>query len=52
MRDWAGGTGWDKLPPAPEIPEDVVAGTRQRYVDAYEMIAGEPFDAWLERTAP
>ena len=52
VRDWASGTGWDKLPPAPEIPEDVVAATRERYVTAYEKLAGEPFSAWLERTAP
>jgi phosphoribosylaminoimidazole-succinocarboxamide synthase len=52
VRDWASGTGWDKKPPAPEIPDDVVAGTRQRYIDAYERISGESFDAWLERTAP
>ena len=51
VRDWAAGTGWDKSPPAPEIPQDVVAGTRARYVEAYEKITGEPFDAWLERTA-
>jgi phosphoribosylaminoimidazole-succinocarboxamide synthase len=52
VRDWAAGTGWDKRPPAPAIPDDVVAGTRQRYVDAYERITGEPFDAWLQRVAP
>jgi phosphoribosylaminoimidazole-succinocarboxamide synthase len=51
VRDWAAGSGWDKLPPAPAIPEDVVAGTRARYVEAYERIAGEPFGAWLDRTA-
>lgn len=51
VRDWAAGSGWDKKPPAPEIPEDVVAGTRARYVEAYELITGEPFDAWLDRTA-
>jgi phosphoribosylaminoimidazole-succinocarboxamide synthase len=50
VRDWAAGSGWDKRPPAPEIPQDVVAGTRARYVEAYELIAGEPFHAWLERT--
>jgi phosphoribosylaminoimidazole-succinocarboxamide synthase len=50
VRDWASQSGWDKRPPAPEIPEDVVAGTRARYVEAYELIAGEPFTAWLERT--
>jgi phosphoribosylaminoimidazole-succinocarboxamide synthase len=51
VRDWAAGTGWDKSPPAPAIPDDVAAGTRARYVEAYELITGEPFDAWLERTA-
>jgi phosphoribosylaminoimidazole-succinocarboxamide synthase len=51
VRDWASSTGWDKAPPAPEIPGDVVAGTRDRYVEAYERITGEPFAAWLERTA-
>ena len=51
VRDWASASGWDKKPPAPAIPEDVVAGTRARYVEAYERITGEPFQAWLERTA-
>ena len=50
VRDWAAGTGWDKTPPAPAIPDDVVAATRERYVTAYERLAGEPFSAWLERT--
>ena len=49
VRDWATGTGWDKQPPAPEIPEDVVAATRERYVKAYELLAGEPFAGWLDR---
>jgi phosphoribosylaminoimidazole-succinocarboxamide synthase len=51
VRDWASGTGWDKSPPAPAIPDDVVAQTRERYVRAYELLAGEPFAAWVERTA-
>ncbi|HEX5308027.1 MAG TPA: phosphoribosylaminoimidazolesuccinocarboxamide synthase [Solirubrobacteraceae bacterium] len=51
VRDWAAGSGWDKLPPAPAIPDEVVAGTRARYVEAYELITGEPFGAWLDRTA-
>jgi phosphoribosylaminoimidazole-succinocarboxamide synthase len=51
VRDWAAGTGWDKSPPAPAIPDDVVAGTRERYIEAYEKITGEPFSAWLERVA-
>lgn len=51
VRDWASRTGWDKKPPAPEIPDDVVEGTRARYIEAYERITGEPFQAWLDRTA-
>jgi len=51
VRDWATSTGWDKAPPAPPIPDDVVAATRERYVTAYEKLAGEPFSAWLERVA-
>jgi phosphoribosylaminoimidazole-succinocarboxamide synthase len=51
VRDWAAGSGWDKTPPAPAIPSEVVEGTRARYVDAYERITGESFDAWLSRTA-
>jgi phosphoribosylaminoimidazole-succinocarboxamide synthase len=50
VRDWAAGSGWDKSPPAPALPADVVAGTRERYVEAYERIADEPFGAWLERS--
>jgi phosphoribosylaminoimidazole-succinocarboxamide synthase len=50
VRDWAAGSGWDKRPPAPAIPQDVVDGTRARYVEAYERITGEPFEAWLQRT--
>ncbi|MBV9311688.1 MAG: phosphoribosylaminoimidazolesuccinocarboxamide synthase, partial [Solirubrobacterales bacterium] len=50
VRDWASSTGWDRNPPAPEIPEDIVVRTREKYLEAYELIAGEPFSAWLERT--
>jgi phosphoribosylaminoimidazole-succinocarboxamide synthase len=50
VRDWAAGSGWDKQPPAPAIPEDVVAGTRARYVEAYERISGRPFQEWLDRS--
>ncbi len=50
VRDWASSTGWDKKPPAPAIPDDVVARTHEKYVEAYERITGEPFDAWLART--
>jgi phosphoribosylaminoimidazole-succinocarboxamide synthase len=51
VRDWASGSGWDKTPPAPALPDDVIARTRELYVDAYERITGEPFAAWLERSA-
>ncbi|MET0615119.1 MAG: phosphoribosylaminoimidazolesuccinocarboxamide synthase [Thermoleophilaceae bacterium] len=51
VRDWASGSGWDKTPPAPSLPDDVIARTRELYVDAYERITGEPFQAWLERSA-
>jgi phosphoribosylaminoimidazole-succinocarboxamide synthase len=50
VRDWAASTGWDRTPPAPPIADDVVARTREKYVEAYERITGEPFDAWLTRT--
>ena len=49
VRDWATNSGWDKNPPAPPIPDDVVAQTRERYITAYERLAGEPFGAWLDR---
>jgi phosphoribosylaminoimidazole-succinocarboxamide synthase len=50
VRDWASSTGWDRKPPAPAIPDDVVARTREKYIDAYERITGEPFDGWMART--
>jgi phosphoribosylaminoimidazole-succinocarboxamide synthase len=50
VRDWASSTGWDRTPPAPPIPDDVVARTREKYREAYERITGEPFSAWLART--
>jgi phosphoribosylaminoimidazole-succinocarboxamide synthase len=50
VRDWASSTGWDRNPPAPPIPDDVAARTRENYIEAYERITGQPFDAWLSRT--
>jgi phosphoribosylaminoimidazole-succinocarboxamide synthase len=50
VRDWASSSGWNKRPPAPAIPDDVVQGTRARYLEAYELITGEPFEVWLGRT--
>ncbi|MBV9197252.1 MAG: phosphoribosylaminoimidazolesuccinocarboxamide synthase [Solirubrobacterales bacterium] len=50
VRDWASSTGWDRQPPAPAIPDEVVERTRAKYLDAYERITGEPFETWLRRT--
>jgi len=50
VRDWASQTGWDKTPPAPPLPSKVVDGTRARYLEAYERVAGEPFKPWPGRT--
>jgi phosphoribosylaminoimidazole-succinocarboxamide synthase len=50
VRDWATASGWDRRPPAPEIPPEVVQSTQARYREAYERIVGEPFSAWLERS--
>jgi phosphoribosylaminoimidazole-succinocarboxamide synthase len=47
IRDWAETTGWDKRPPAPDLPDDVVAATRQRYADAYERLSGLSFHEYL-----
>lgn len=47
VRDWLDASGWDHTPPGPELPEEVVAGTRGRYVDAYQRITDESFDAYL-----
>jgi phosphoribosylaminoimidazole-succinocarboxamide synthase len=48
VRDWAESTDWNKEPPAPAIPADVVAATRDRYIEAYERITGRSFAAHLE----
>ena len=51
LRDWLDQSGWDHSPPAPDLPADVVAGTRERYVEAYERITGRSFDSWLKEAA-
>ena len=48
VRDWLDQSGWDHSPPGPELPPDVVENTRAKYVEAYERIAGEPFQRWLD----
>ena len=46
LRDWLEATGWDKTPPPPSLPADVVLATRDRYVEAYERLTGRSFAAW------
>ena len=46
VRDWLEATGWDKTPPPPPLPDEVVASTRQRYVAAYERVTGRSFGDW------
>jgi phosphoribosylaminoimidazole-succinocarboxamide synthase len=46
VRDYCESLGWDKTPPGPELPEEVVAGTRARYVEAFERLTGIPFDEY------
>ncbi|MGY1838872.1 MULTISPECIES: phosphoribosylaminoimidazolesuccinocarboxamide synthase [unclassified Modestobacter] len=43
VRDWLTTSGWDRVSPPPELPADVVAATRERYVTAYEKLTGHPF---------
>jgi phosphoribosylaminoimidazole-succinocarboxamide synthase len=43
VRDWLTSSGWDRTSPPPELPADVVAATRERYVTAYETLTGEKF---------
>ena len=46
VRDWLATTQWDKTPPGPELPEDVVATTRRRYVEVYERLSGRSLAEW------
>jgi phosphoribosylaminoimidazole-succinocarboxamide synthase len=47
VRDYCERLGWDKTAPGPELPEEVVAGTRARYVEAFERLTGIPFDDYV-----
>jgi phosphoribosylaminoimidazole-succinocarboxamide synthase len=48
VRDYCESLGWDKTDPGPELPEDVVTGTRARYVEAFERLTELPFESYLE----
>ena len=47
VRDYCESLGWDKTAPGPEVPEDVVTGTRARYVEVFELLTGIPFTAYI-----
>jgi len=46
LRDWLESTGWDKTPPPPALPAEVVSSSRDRYVTAYERLTGKRFADW------
>ncbi len=50
VREWLERQPWDKTAPAPDLPDEIVAGTRDRYVEAYERITGRGFDEYLATT--
>ncbi len=47
VRDYCETLGWDKDPPGPQLPDDVVEGTRARYVEAFERLTGIAFDDYV-----
>jgi phosphoribosylaminoimidazole-succinocarboxamide synthase len=47
VRDWLDAAGWDRTAPGPALPDEVVAGTRARYIEAYERITGASFECYL-----
>jgi phosphoribosylaminoimidazole-succinocarboxamide synthase len=44
VRNWLETQAWDKAPPAPRLPDDVVQGTKRRYLEAYEKLTGQRMD--------
>jgi phosphoribosylaminoimidazole-succinocarboxamide synthase len=46
VRDFMDATGWDHEPPAPHLPPDVIANTRAKYIEAYELITDNAFSDW------
>jgi phosphoribosylaminoimidazole-succinocarboxamide synthase len=47
VRDYCESTGWDKTPPGPELPDDVVFETRKHYIEAFERLTTIPFEAYV-----
>lgn len=48
LRDWLDSVGWDHVPPPPDIPDDVAAKTRAKYIEAYESLTSLSFDDYLQ----
>jgi phosphoribosylaminoimidazole-succinocarboxamide synthase len=48
VRDYCETLGWDKTDPGPELPDEVVAGTRERYIEAFERLTERPFAQYLD----
>jgi len=51
LRDWSATLDWDRTPPGPPIPEEIVMATRARYADVYERLTGAPWKGWRGGTA-
>ncbi len=49
VREWLEAQPWDKTPPPPDLPDEIVAGTRERYIEAYERITGSDFSEYVAR---
>jgi phosphoribosylaminoimidazole-succinocarboxamide synthase len=46
LRDWLEGQPWDKKPPPPSLPSEIVDATSTRYIDAYERVCGKKLSDW------
>jgi phosphoribosylaminoimidazole-succinocarboxamide synthase len=46
VRDWLDQSGWDRTAPGPELPDEVVQGTRAKYIESYEQLTDQPFERW------
>jgi phosphoribosylaminoimidazole-succinocarboxamide synthase len=44
VRDYLEGLDWDKTPPAPALPDEIVTRTREKYLEAYRLLTGREFD--------
>jgi len=49
VRDWLDASGWDREPPPPPLPPEVVSRTATTYRDAYRLLTGEPFEEYAAR---